>query len=66
MQGILAPPRGRAMQTLRLTLVTAALRLGNLELDIAVEVPRLELLPVAGRDRVLEPQIEPDRFLLGD
>ncbi len=66
MQGIFTPPRGRAMQTLRLALVTAALRPGNLEFDIAVEVPRLELLPVARHHRVLEPQIESHRVLLGD
>ncbi len=66
MQGIFTPPRGRTMQTLRLVLVTAPLRLGNLELDIAVEAPRLELLPVARHHRVLEPQIESHRFLLGD
>jgi hypothetical protein len=40
--------------------------LGDLPLDVAVKAPRLELLPVARRHRVFEPQIEPHLVIFGD
>jgi hypothetical protein len=49
MQGILSPPRRRAMQALRLTLVAAPLGEGDFRLDVAVEASRLQFLPIARR-----------------
>src|SRR5882757_3599871 len=66
MQGVFAPARRRAVQTLRLAFMTAPLCLGDLILDVAVKAPRLELLPVAGRHGVFEPQIQSHRLVPGD
>jgi hypothetical protein len=64
-QGIFAPPRGRAVQTLGLTRVSAALRLGDSLLDVTVEMPRRKLIPVARRHRLFETQIEPHCVVRG-
>jgi hypothetical protein len=66
MLGIFASARCRAMQTLRLALMASPLCLGDLQLDVAVKVPRLELLAIARRHGVFEPKIEPHRVVLGD
>src|SRR5882672_2993438 len=66
MQGILAAARRRAVQSLRLALVTAPLRLGDLRFNIAVKAPRFKLIPVAGRHCVFEPQIEPHLVVPSD
>jgi hypothetical protein len=42
-QDVVAPARGRAVQALRLTLMSAPLCRGNLLLDVPVESARLEL-----------------------
>src|SRR6266404_907691 len=66
MQGILAAARRRAVQSLRLALMAAPLRLGDLRLNIAVKAPRFKLIPVAGRHCVFEPQIEPHLVVPSD
>jgi hypothetical protein len=63
MQGVLSTPRRPAVQPFRLPLVALALRLGDLLLDTAIKLSRLELIPVAGGDGVLQPQIQPNGFI---
>src|SRR5271167_4460455 len=64
MQGILAPARSAAVQALGLTLVAAALCPGDLLLDVSIEMTRLELLPVAARDRTFQTQIQSHLLVL--
>jgi len=66
MQRILASPRRGAVQALRLTPMGAPLCLRDLALQISIETTRLELLPVARRDRIFQTQIEPDVLVLGE
>ena len=60
MQGIVPSARRPAVQALRLTPMGAALCLSDLAFDVPIESTRLELLPVARRNRVFQTQIEPD------
>jgi hypothetical protein len=46
--------------------VAAPLGLGELLLDVAVKVPRLEFRAIAGRRRIFEPQIQTHGFLGSD
>jgi hypothetical protein len=66
MQRILASARRRTVQALRLTPMAAPLGLGDLALEVPIEMTRLELLPVARRDRIFQTQIEPDILVLGE
>jgi hypothetical protein len=66
MQGIVPSARRPAVQALRLTPMAAPLGLGDLALEVPIEMTRLELLPVARRDRIFQTQIEPDILVLGE
>src|SRR5712692_9421695 len=46
--------------------MTAPLSLGDLPFNVEVEAPRLELLPIARRNRVFEPQIESHLVVCSD
>jgi hypothetical protein len=65
MQSLIAAARCRTVQSLGLAPMTTALGLGDLRLEAAVEPTRLEPLPIAGRGRRLEPQIDADRGFRG-
>src|SRR3984957_3770023 len=65
MQGVMAAGGRGPVQSLGLAPMTAALGLGDLRLEAAVKPTRLELLPIAGRGRRLEPQIDADRRFRG-
>jgi hypothetical protein len=54
MQGIVPSARRPAVQALRLTPMAAPLCLGDFALEVPIETTRLELLPVAGRDRLFQ------------
>src|SRR6266478_5795548 len=63
MQSFLSSPGGGSVQALGLTFMGAALRMGDFLLDISIETPRAQLIPIAGGGGVLNSQINPD-FLL--
>jgi hypothetical protein len=54
MQGIFPSPGGGSVEPLGLTLMPAPLGARDLLLDGSIEMTRLELIPIAARDRVLE------------
>jgi hypothetical protein len=56
-QGILAPTGSRAVQTLRLSLMTMALCLSDFLFNFTVKVTCLEFLAIARRDRAFQAQI---------
>jgi hypothetical protein len=54
-QRFFAPPGGPPVQPFCLTLMTATLGLCNLVLNLAVEAPRLEFIPIARGGRFSQP-----------
>src|SRR5258705_4412854 len=60
MQGFLSSPRSGSVQALGLTFMTAALSIGNYLLDISIETPRAQLIPIAGGGGVRNAQINRD------
>src|SRR5207253_6715088 len=66
MQRVPAPVRRPAMQALRLTLVAAALGLGNARLDVAIEATALAASPIARDRHLLQPQVNAHRLFRCD
>jgi hypothetical protein len=64
-QGISPSVRRSSMPALGLAPVTPTLRLGNLLLEVAVEIARLELFPRAGHRGVLHAEVNTDGLLGG-
>jgi hypothetical protein len=58
-QGVFSAPSGGSVQALRLALMAAALGARDLLLDGSIKMTRFEPMPIAGRGRVLEAQIQP-------
>jgi hypothetical protein len=63
MERIGSTTRRPSVQTLRLTPMTASLRLGNLLFQSTVESTALQALPVAGDGDVLQSQVDADSLL---